>query len=142
MLLYKLQKVKEYLNENLFKDFIILSKAVYASSVLFILKINSDLQFCVNYQKLNALTKQNWYPLLLIKEIIKNILKCKHLICLNIITVFNKLCIYSNSENLITFITVLDFYKYWVLLFRLINRLSIFQQYINNILWDFLNNFC
>ena len=49
MSLYKLQKIKKYLNENLFKDFIILSKTVYASSVLFTLKINSDLQFCVNY---------------------------------------------------------------------------------------------
>ena len=47
-----------------------------------------------------------------------------------------------DSENLIMFITVLDFYKYWVLLFRLINRLSIFQQYINDTLWDFLNDFC
>ena len=49
MLLYKLQKVKEYLNKNLFKDFITLSKTAYSSSVLFVLKMNSDLQFCVNY---------------------------------------------------------------------------------------------
>ena len=49
MLSYKLQKVKEYLNENLFKDFITLSKMAYSSSVLFTLKMNSNLQFCVNY---------------------------------------------------------------------------------------------
>ena len=42
MSLYKLQKVKKYLNKNLFKDFITLSKTVYSSSVLFILKINDD----------------------------------------------------------------------------------------------------
>ena len=68
MSLYKLQKVKKYLNENLFKDFIISSKMIYLSSVLFTLKINRDLQFCVNYWKLNALTKQNWYSLLLNKK--------------------------------------------------------------------------
>ena len=49
---------------------------------------------------------------------------------------------HSDSENLIIFITVLGFYKYWVLLFELINELSTFQQYINDTLWDFLNNFC
>ena len=49
MSLYKLQKVKEYLNENLFKGFITLSKVAYSSSVLFTLKVNSDLQFCVDY---------------------------------------------------------------------------------------------
>ena len=46
---YKLQKVKEYLNENLFKGFITLSKAAYSSPVLFAMKVNGDLQFCVNY---------------------------------------------------------------------------------------------
>ncbi len=49
MSFYKLQKVKKYLNENLFKEFIIFSKALYFSLVLFILKANKDLQFCIDY---------------------------------------------------------------------------------------------
>ncbi len=55
MFFYKLQKVKEYLNENLFKEFIIFSKASYSSFILFILKANEDLWFCVDYWKLNAI---------------------------------------------------------------------------------------
>jgi len=43
MSFYKLQKVKKYLNENLFKEFIISSKASYFSLILFILKANEDL---------------------------------------------------------------------------------------------------
>ncbi len=46
---YKLQKVKKYLNENLFKEFITFSKALYFSSVLFTLKANKDLRFCIDY---------------------------------------------------------------------------------------------
>ncbi len=53
MSLYKFQKVKKYLNENLFKEFIIFSKASYFSLVLFALKANKDLWFYVDYQKLN-----------------------------------------------------------------------------------------
>jgi len=49
MSFYKLQKVKKYLNENLFKEFIISSKALYFSLILFILKANEDLRFCINY---------------------------------------------------------------------------------------------
>ncbi len=79
MSLYKLQKVKKYLNENLFKKFIISSKASYFSLVLFILKANEDLQFCVNYRKLNAIIKRNHYSLLLIDEMINKIVDCKHL---------------------------------------------------------------
>ena len=134
MLLYKLQKVKEYLNKNLFKGFITLSKAAYFLSVLFAQKVNKDLRFCIDYCKLNAITKQNQYSLLLIEEILGKILECKHLIYLNILTAFNQLHMHSDSEDLTTFITALSFYTYKVLLFKLINGLSIFQQYINDTL--------
>jgi len=79
MSFYKLQKVKNYLNENLFKEFIIFSKASYFSFVLFALKANEDLQFCVDYQKLNAIIKRNRYSLSLIDEMINKIVDCKHL---------------------------------------------------------------
>jgi len=46
---YKLQKVKEYLKENLKKKFITLSKASFASSILFVKKKDNSLRFCVNY---------------------------------------------------------------------------------------------
>ncbi len=49
MSFYKLQKIKEYLNENLSKNFITSSKISYFSLVLFTLKINDDLCFCVDY---------------------------------------------------------------------------------------------
>ncbi len=80
MSLYKLQKIKEYLNENLSKYFITSSKISYFSLVLFALKINDDLRFCVNYQKLNVIIKRNRYSLLLIDEMIDKIVDCKHLI--------------------------------------------------------------
>jgi len=49
MLSYKLQKIKEYLKENLKKKFITLSKASFASSILFIKKKDDSLCFCMNY---------------------------------------------------------------------------------------------
>ncbi len=47
-----------------------------------------------------------------------------------------------NNENYITFITVLEAYKYKMLSFKLTNKLIFFQQYMNDVLWDFLNDFC
>ncbi len=140
--LYKLQKVKKYLNENLFKEFIISSKALYFSLVLFILKANEDLWFCVDYRKLNAIIKRNRYSLSLIDEMINKIVDCKHLTQLDIISTFNKLRMHFNSENYTTFIIALEAYKSKVLLFNLINDSVSFQQYINDVLWDFLNDFC
>jgi len=87
----KLLKVKKYLNENLSKKFITSSQVFYFFPVLFALKANKDLRFCVNYRKLNVISKRNRYSLSLIDEIIDKIVNCKHLTRLNIISTFNKL---------------------------------------------------
>ncbi len=130
----KLLKVKKYLNENLSKKFITFSQIFYFSSILFALKANEDLRFCVNYQKLNVIFKRNRYSLSLINEIIDKIVRCKHLTKLNIISAFNKLWMHFDNENYITFITALEAYKYKMLSFELTNESIFFQQYMNNIL--------
>ncbi len=137
----KLLKVKKYLNENLSKKFITFSQTFYFFSVLFAFKANEDLQFCMNYQKLNVIFKRNKYSLSLIDEIIDKIVSCKHLTRLNIISTFNKLQMYFDSKNYITFITALKAYKYKMLSFELTNKSIFFQQYMNDILWNFLNDF-
>ncbi len=137
----KLLKVKKYLNKNLSKKFITFSQTFYFFLVLFALKANEDLWFCVNYRKLNIIFKRNRYSLSLIDEIIDKIVSCKHLIRLNIISAFNKLQMHLNSKNYIIFITALKAYKYKMLSFKLTNESISFQQYMNDILWDFLNDF-
>ncbi len=47
-----------------------------------------------------------------------------------------------DSKNYITFITALEAYKYKMLSFKLTNESTFFQQYINDVLWNFLNDFC
>ncbi len=140
--LYKLQKIKKYLNENLSKSFITFSKISYFSLVLFALKINDDFRFCINYQKLNVIIKRNRYFLLLINEMIDKIVDCKHLIQLNIIFTFNKLRMHLDSENYMIFIIALEAYKSKILSFELTNNSILFQQYMNDVLWNFLNDFC
>jgi len=138
----KLLKIKKYLNKNLLKRFITSSQTLYFFFVLFILKANEHLWFCVNYQKLNVIFKRNRYSLSLIDEIIDKIVSCKHLTRLNIISTFNKLQMHLDNKNYIIFITALEAYKYKMLSFKLINESIFFQQYMNDILWDFLNDFC
>ncbi len=139
---HKLQKIKKYLEENLKKKFITLSKASFASSILFVEKKDDSLRFCVNYRKLNALIKRNRYSILLIDEVLARIQDSKYLIRLDIIVTFNKLCMSTESENLITFVTFFDVYKYRVMLFELINESTFFQHYINDVLFDCLHKFC
>ncbi len=55
---------------------------------------------------------------------------------------FNKLHMSTESENLITFVTFFNVYKYKVMLFELINESTFFQHYINNMLFNYLHKFC
>jgi len=139
---HKLQKIKKYLEENLKKKFITLSKASFASSILFVEKKDDSLRFCVNYRKLNALIKRDRYSIFLIDEVLVQIQDSKYLIRLDIIVAFNKLCISTESENLITFVTFFNVYKYKVMLFELINESTFFQHYINDVLFNCLHKFC
>ncbi len=139
---YKLQKVKEYLKENLKKKFITLSKTSFASSILFVKKKDDSLCFCMNYWKLNALIKRNCYSIFLIDEVLARIQGSKYLTQLNIIITFNKLHMSSESEDLTTFVTFFDVYKYRVMLFELINEPAFFQHYINDVLFNCLHKFC
>ncbi|SLM34527.1 gag polymerase env [Lasallia pustulata] len=138
---FKLEKTKEYLEENLRKGFITPSNAPYASPILFAQKSNGDLRFCVDYQKLNALTKKDRYSLPLIDEMLARMSGCKFITKFDIIAAFNKLCMDPGSEDLTTFITSMGSYKYCVLPFGLTNGPASYQHYMNDILLPYLNDF-
>jgi hypothetical protein len=139
---HKLQKVKEYLEENLKKEFITPSKAPFASPILFAEKKDGSLRFCVDYRKLNALTKRDRYPIPLIDEVLARIQGSKYLTRLDIIAAFNKLRMNPESEDLTTFVTSFGAYKYRVMPFGLTNGPASFQHYINDVLFDCLHKFC
>ncbi len=48
----------------------------------------------------------------------------------------------SESEDLTTFVTFFNIYKYRVMLFKLINESAFFQHYINDVLFNCLHKFC
>jgi len=139
---YKLQKMKNYLIKHLNKDFISFSSISYTSLILFIEKKDNSLCFCINYRKLNALIKRDCYSLFLINETFAHIQDSKYLTQLNIIVIFNKLCMHSKSEDLIILIIFFNFYKYHMMSFKLINDLTFYQHYMNDVLFDYLHQFC
>ena len=61
---------------------------------------------------------------------------------MNIIIIFNKLRMHLDNENFIILVISFEIYKYWMLSFELINDSIIYQQYMNNIFFEYFNNFC
>jgi hypothetical protein len=134
--------VKQYLEKHLQKNFIKSSSASYSSLILFVRKSDDELRFCVDYRKLNTITRKNRYWLSLIAEIIARLTKIKFITKINIRHTFNRIrMIIEKDEKLTIFITKYDNYQYRVLLFNLTNDSFTFQQFVNDSFLEWLNAF-
>jgi len=95
-----------------------------------------------DYRGLNNVTVKNQYPLPLIWETLNALYSAKFYTKLNIIAAFNRIRIAKGHKWLIVFITRFRLYKMLVTLFSLYNALAIFQNYINHILYNALDDYC
>jgi hypothetical protein len=100
------------------------------------------LRFCVNYRKLNAIIKKNWYSISLIAETIARLSKAKWMIKIDIRHAFNRICMHlKENKDLITFWIKYETYKYLMMFFELKNNSLTFQNFMNNTLMNYLNEF-
>jgi hypothetical protein len=141
MLDKELREVKRYLDDNLDKGFIVASAAEIASPVLFVRKSNRGLRFYIDYRKLNGLTKKNKYPLPLIDETLARLEHAKFFIKLDIRQAFHRIRMKEEDEDLTTFRTRFGSFKYRVMPFGLTNGPASYQHYINDVLFDYLDQF-
>ena len=65
----QLKEVRTYLDKNLKRGFIRPSKSLAGYPILFIPKKDGTKRLCVNYRQLNEITRQDSYPLPLIREL-------------------------------------------------------------------------
>ena len=138
----ELKTCKQYLVENLNKGFIAPSQCPFASPILFARKPNGGLRFCVDYRKLNSITKRNQYPLPLIDETLSRLGQARIFTKLDIRQAFHRVRIHPDSVDLTTFRTRYGSYKYNVVPFGLTNGPATYQQFMNDVLFDYLDVFC
>ena len=138
----ELKAMKEYLIDNLDKGFIVASNYPFASPVLFVSKPNGSLRFCIDYRKLNALTRNDPYPLPRIDELFTRVTKAKVFTKLDIRQAFHRIRIDPESEDYTTFRTRYGTYKCKVVPFGLTNGPATYMRYMNDVLMDYLDDFC
>jgi hypothetical protein len=91
---------------------------------------------------LNAITKKNRYSISLIAETIARLFKVKWMTKIDIRHAFNRIRMHSKEdENLTTFKIKYETYKYLIMSFKLINESFIFQNFVNDTLMKYLNEF-
>ncbi len=138
----ELEKMREYLVENLKKGFIRPTDSPFSSPVLFVKKKDGSLRFCIDYRQLNALTKKDRYPLPLITETLDRLAESSIFTKLDVRHAFNRIRMEPQSMAWAAFRTRYGSFEPVVLPFGLCNGPATFQRYINTVLMDHLDDFC
>lgn len=140
--LEELIATKQWVMDNLRFGFIEASKSPFASPILCVRKPNGGLRICVDYRKLNNLTRKDAYPIPRIDELLSRPSKAKIFTKFDIRAAFNKIRMDPASEEYTTFRTRYGTYKCKVLPFGLCNGPATYQRYMNDVLIDYLDDFC
>ena len=136
-----LNALQEYLEENLWKEFIWESQSSARYSILFVLKSDGSLRLCVDYWALNNITVKNSYLLPLISELQDQFQGVQWFTKFDISGAFNQIRIKEGDKWKTTFWMRSELYEYLVMPFRLTNASATFQTFINNVLREYLNQF-
>jgi hypothetical protein len=136
------EAVKVYLDDMLGKGFIRASTSPYAAPVLVVRKPQGGLRICVDYRALNSLTRKNRNAPPAIRETLARMNKVSIMSIVDVIAAFNMVRIKEGDEEKTAFLTRYGLYEYLVMPFGLCNAPGTFQNFINNVLREYLDIFC
>lgn len=137
----ELRTLREWLDENLKKGFIRASSSPAASPVLFVKKKDGSLRVCVDYRGLNAGTIKNRYPLPLFQETIAQLCKARFFTKLDLRSAYNLVRIAKGEEWKTAFRTRFGLFESLVMPFGLCNAPATMQNFMNDVLRDYLDVF-
>jgi hypothetical protein len=119
MLKEELLVLRKSLNDLLQKGYIRAINSEAAAPMLFIRKPGGGLRFYYDYRALNAIIKQDCYPLPLILETLRNLIGARWLTKVNVVSAFYQIRIAKGEEFKTAFRTRFRSFEWLVCLFGL-----------------------
>lgn len=130
------QQVDDLLSQGLIEE----SDSAWSSPVLLKEKKNKTWRLCVDFRKVNSITKKYAYPLPLITEILDSLKDAYYVSALDLKQGFHQILLDDESKKLTAFsIPGRGLFQYRVLPFGLSNAPSSFQYLIDKVLRPVLN---
>ena len=94
------------------------------------------MRFCVDYCRLNEISRKDSYPIPHIDETLRTIAAAKYISKVDVISAFHRIRIKDGDEWKTTFNTCFGLYEWLVTPFGLTGAPATFQRYINWVLRD------
>ena len=138
----ELQTLRQYLDENLKKQYIRPSKSPAGAPMFFVKKKSGELRPVIDYRGLNSVTVKNRYPLPLIHELLTRFTKAKFFTKIDLRGAYNLVRIKSGDKWKTAFRCRYGHFEYCVMPFGLTNAPAVFQNLMNEVFFDLLDIFC
>ncbi|MBW0462847.1 hypothetical protein O181_002562 [Austropuccinia psidii MF-1] len=135
----ELDTLRAYISENVKKGFICPSSSSTGAPVLFVKQKDGGLPLCVYCHKLNAVTRNNKYPVPPMNQLLTVLNSSSIFSMIYLRGAYTLLRINEGDEHLTCFRAKYGSYEYLVMPFGLTNSPSSFQNLINDILYDILD---
>jgi transposase len=124
-------EVEKMLKENIIEP----SQSPWSSPVCLVLKKDGDYRFCVDYRKLNSVTKPDAYPLPYISSILDQLRDCHYMSSIDIKSAFWQVEVAPDSREYTAFtVPGRGLYQFRRMPFGLINSPATWQRIMDNII--------
>lgn len=136
-----LQKIKEFINENLENGIIRESDSPWSAPIVLAIKADGTTRVCVDYRALNRVTKKDAYPLPRIDESFSQFHGARYFTTLDLKSGYWQILLDPESRAKTAFSTRYGHYEWRVLPFGVCNGPGGFQKRINRLLVKFIDVF-
>ncbi|KAL0150345.1 hypothetical protein M9458_054347 [Cirrhinus mrigala] len=133
--------MEEYIKKALSQGYIRPSTSPAASSFFFVSKKDGGLRPCIDYRAINRYTVKFRYPLPLVPAALEQLRTARIFTKLDLRSAYNLIRIREGDEWKTAFVTPTGHYEYLVMSYGLVNAPSVFQNFIHEVLREFLHRF-
>ena len=127
-------EIDRHIFNMLDQNIIQVSASPWSSPVVLVKKKDGTTRFCVDYRKLNAVTRKDSYPLPRIDDALDSLFGSSFFSTLDLQSGYHQVAMHPNSKDKTAFISHSGLYEFNVLTFGLTNTPPNFQRLMNKVL--------
>lgn len=126
--------IEKHIDNMLEQDIISVSSSPWSSPVVLVKKKDGTSRFCVDYRKLNAVTRKDSYPLPRIDDALDSLAGSSYFTTLDLQSGYHQVAMDPTSKDKTAFITHAGLYEFNVMSFGLTNAPPDFQRLMSRVL--------